>query len=209
MESAQRVGQGLTLHPVERRLAMVHGDPKRAAGARVWWVVPLSIWVVSFLVIWALAVGMIAVPASPPTFRLFFSDFAHMKVWLATVIAVLATGQLLWAARMYGLVRFPPRGRFYAVVHRAAGWIILALTLPVAYHCLILVGQTPLDPRVLVHAILGAFLYGAFATKILLVRTRGLPGWLVPAAGGLLFAVLLGLWLTSVPWFVGVYGLSL
>lgn len=188
---------------------MFHRDPKRAARSRGWWALPLSVWLVSALVIWALAVGMVTVPASVPTFRLFFSDYTHMKVWLATVITILATGQLLWAARMYGLIRFPPRGRFYAVVHRAAGWIILVLTLPVAYHCLILVGQNPIDVRVFVHAILGAFLYGAFATKILLVREPVRPRWLLPVAGGFLFSVLLGLWLTSVPWFVSVYGLSL
>jgi len=56
--------------------------------------------------------------------------------------------------------------------------------------------------------VLGAFFYGAVVAKILVVRRPGLAGWLPPLTGGLLFTLLLGLWLTSVPWFVQVYGLS-
>ena len=33
--------------------------------------------------------------------------------------------------------------------------------------------------------------------KVILVRSGGLPGWALPVAGGLLFAILAGLWLTS------------
>jgi hypothetical protein len=32
---------------------------------------------------------------------------------------------------------------------------------------------------------------------VILVRSRGLPGWALPVAGGLLFAILAGLWSTS------------
>jgi hypothetical protein len=184
---------------------------KRRATARgAWWVLlPLGLWLLSALLVGALALGRLAWPASMPTFSLGFSDFAHMKVWLTTAVLVLASGQLLWAARMFGLLRFPPRGHFYHVFHRWAGRLTLLLTLPIAYHCIILVGQHPLDTRVAIHAGLGAFLYGAFATKVLLVRLPGLSGWWLPVAGGVLFCVLLGLGLTSVPWFVSLYGLSL
>ena len=184
-------------------------DPKGGTSARhVWWALPLAIWALSVAGVVALARRQIVLPPTLPTFHLFFSDYPHMKVWLATVVVVLACGQLLWAARLYGLLRIPPRGRFYAIVHRSAGWMTLLLTLPIAYHCLILVGQNPIDLRVGVHAALGAFLYGMVATKVLVVRSRGLRGWVLPAAGGLLFTVLVGLWLTSVPWFVSVYGIG-
>ncbi len=185
-------------------------DPKGGTSApRVWWALPLAIWALSVAGVAALARRQIVLPPTLPTFHLFFSDYPHMKIWLATVVVVLACGQLLWAARLYGLLRMPPRGRFYAIVHRSAGWMTLLLTLPIAYHCLILVGQNPIDLRVGVHAALGAFLYGMVATKVLVVRSRGLRGWVLPAAGGLLFTVLVGLWLTSVPWFVSVYGIGL
>jgi hypothetical protein len=86
--------------------------------------------------------------------------------------------------------------------------VALLLTLPVAYHCLIITGEVPIDARVLTHMILGAFFYGAVVTKHKDARRRGLANWLLPVAGGLLFTLLLGLWLTSVPWFVQLYGLS-
>lgn len=173
-----------------------------------WWLLPLGFLALASALEVALAIGWVAWPASMPTFSLFFSDFTHMKVWLASVALALAALQLLWAARIYSLLRFPPGGRFYNRVHRWAGRVALLLTLPVAYHCIIIVGETPIDARVLAHMILGAFLYGVVATKVLIVRRPGVAGWLTPVAGGLLFIVLCGLWLTSVPWFVTVYGLS-
>jgi hypothetical protein len=175
---------------------------------RTRWALPVGIWLISFTLVGALAIGWITLSSALPTFHLFFSDFAHMKVWLATVVIVLAGGQLLWAARMFELVRFAPGGRFYSIVHRSAGWIILLVTLPIAYHCIILVGLRPLDTRLLVHIALGAFFYGMFVTKVFLVRSPGTPGWLLAVAGGMVLAVLLGLWLTSVPWFISTYGLS-
>jgi Family of unknown function (DUF6529) len=40
-----------------------------------------------------------------------------------------------------------------------------------------------------------------FAMKVLGVRIEGLPGWVLPVAGGLVFAALVGLFLTSSLWF--------
>jgi hypothetical protein len=54
---------------------------------------------------------------------------------------------------------------------------------------------------VLVHSTLGCFFYGAFVVKILAVRVRGLPNWLLPVVGGLVFVTLVGLWFTSAFWF--------
>lgn len=85
----------------------------------------------------------------------------------------------------------------------------LLLTRPVAYHCIIIAGQTPLDARILAHMAVGAFFYGVVAAKLLIVRRPGLAGWLTPLAGGVLFAALLGLWLTTVPWWISIYGLSM
>jgi hypothetical protein len=54
---------------------------------------------------------------------------------------------------------------------------------------------------VLVHSLLGCFFYGIFTVKVLAVRVHGLPNWLLPVAGGLVFATLVGVWLTSALWF--------
>jgi hypothetical protein len=173
-----------------------------------WWLLPLGFVVASAAVEVALALGWVFWPTSVPTFSFGFSDYVHMKIWFASAALALAVLQLVWAARIYRLLRFPPGGRFYNVVHRWSGRVALLLTLPVAYHCLIITGELPIDARVLTHMILGAFFYGAVVTKILVARRRGLANWLLPVAGGLLFTLLLGLWLTSVPWFVQLYGLS-
>jgi hypothetical protein len=72
------------------------------------------------------------------------------------------------------------------------------LLLPVAYHCIVvLLGFETTSLRVAIHSVLGSAFYGAFLVKVILVRSRGLPGWALPVAGGLLFAILAGLWLTS------------
>jgi Family of unknown function (DUF6529) len=144
-----------------------------------------------------------------PFFHLFFSDVLHMKAWLISAALVLGLGQLLTASRMYALLRFPPQGHFYNVVHRWSGRVAILLTLPVAYHCIFLLGFGTYSTRVYVHSLLGSSLYGAFLAKMLIVRTKGFPGWALPIAGGVLFSILLGLWLTSAFWFFSTFGIGL
>jgi Family of unknown function (DUF6529) len=55
--------------------------------------------------------------------------------------------------------------------------------------------------RVLLHGLFGCVFYGVFAMKVRGVRVEGLPGWVLPVAGGLVFAALVGLFLTSSLWF--------
>ena len=57
-----------------------------------------------------------------------------------------------------------------------------------------------------VHSLLGCAVYGAFAAKVTIVRSRGLPGIALPVAGGIMFAVLIGAWLTSALWFIDERG---
>jgi Family of unknown function (DUF6529) len=82
-------------------------------------------------------------------------------------------------------------------MHRLSGYLTILLTLPVAYHCIFLLGFETTSPRVAIHSVVGSAFYGAFLVKLILVRSRGLSGWVLPVAGGLLFAILAGLWLTS------------
>jgi hypothetical protein len=58
----------------------------------------------------------------------------------------------------------------------------------------------------MVHSTLGAFIYGVFVTKFLLLRIERTPGWLLPIVGSALFATILGLWLTSAYWLFNLYG---
>jgi hypothetical protein len=174
---------------------------KESAGANpAWLAVPL----VGFALV-ALTIGLVArqtvrEPYATPFFHPFFTDTLHMKAWLVTAAVVLACGQLLTAARIYELVRFPPTGRFYHRVHRWSGRAAILLTLPVAYHCVFLLGFGTHSSRILIHSLLGSALYGAVVAKVLIVRSTRFAPWVVPVAGGLLFSILLGLWLTSALW---------
>ena len=143
-----------------------------------------------------------------PFLRLFFSNPLHMKAWLTTAALLLGLGQLLTAARIYGKLRFPPEGRLYPLLHRWSGRAAVLLTLPAAYHCIFKLGFGTYDARAFIHSCLGAFFYGAFSAKVLIVRTSGYPGWALPLAGAVLFAILMGLWLTSAFWLFGTHGVS-
>jgi hypothetical protein len=152
---------------------------------------------------------MLASPHPILSFDLFFSDPLYMKAWLASATLVLSFGQLITAAGMYGVLHLSPQARLYQVVHRWSGRVAMALTLPVAFNCLFELGQIPSDMRVMVHAILGAFIYGVFVAKVLLIRldrASGEPRWMLPILGSVLFTTILGLWLTSAYWLFTLYG---
>ncbi len=85
--------------------------------------------------------------------------------------------------------------------HRLMGLVAFLLTLPVAYQCLWALGFQTGNTRVLLHGLFGCIFYGAFVIKVLGVRLPGLPGWVLPVAGGLVFTALVGLFLTSSVWF--------
>jgi hypothetical protein len=162
----------------------------------------------------ALVIGFVASrtdvqPYETPFFRLFFSDPLHMKAWLTTSALLLGLAQLLTAARIYGKLRFPPEGRLYPLVHRWSGRVAILLTLPAAYHCIFELGFGTYNARAFIHSLFGASFYGAFFAKVLMVRTSGYPGWALPVAGGVLFAILMVLWLTSAFWLFGTLGVSL
>ena len=142
------------------------------------------------------------------SFTMFGPDPVPPKSLLATVALALAGVQVLLAAWIYRklpLAGSPPRP--VPVAHRVTGFVFLAVTVPVAVHCLIAYGVQLTSPRVAVHSIAGCFFYGAFTAKVLLVQSRRLPGWALPAAGGTL-AVLVGvLWYTSALWYYNGYQL--
>jgi hypothetical protein len=182
---------------------------RRAVRGRAFLALPLVL--VAFV---AITVGLAASktvrqPYETPFFHLFFSDTLHMKAWLITAALLLALGQLLTASRIYEVLRFPPKGRFYHVVHRWSGRLAVLLTLPVAYHCIFLLGFGTYDARAYIHSLLGSLLYGTVLAKILIVRSDGFRGWALPLAGSALFSILLGLWLTSAFWYFSTFGVGI
>jgi Family of unknown function (DUF6529) len=127
-------------------------------------------------------------------------DTLSLKSWLATVVLALAAGQVALALWMYGRLRVASPARV-PIVHRLAGATLLLLTLPIAYHCMFAYGVQTTDARIAVHSVAGCFLYGAFAAKVTVVRSRGLPGWMLPLAGGTLALLVALLWYTSSLWY--------
>ena len=164
---------------------------------RIWLLLPVAVFALIALTVGLVANGTVREPYATPFFHLFFRDVLQMKAWLATAAFVLACGQLVTAGRIYELLHFPPKGRLYTVVHRWSGRAAILITLPVAYHCIFMLGFSANSPRVLIHSLLGSALYGAFVAKVLIVRSNRFAAWVLPVAGGLLFSILLGLWLTS------------
>ena len=135
------------------------------------------------------------------TFSIFGSDPIPPKSLLATVVLALAVLQVLlalWMYRKLPLAAAPPRP--VPVAHRVTGFTLFALTVPVAVHCLIAYGVQLTSLRVAIHSIAGCLFYGAFTAKVLLVRSRRLPGWALPAAGGTLAIIAGILWYTAALW---------
>jgi len=132
-----------------------------------------------------------------------FSSPVAGKAWLATIAIALALVQVSTGARIFGrLSGVLPFGPGTAArVHRWSGRLAVLVTLPIVFHCITILGFQTTDARVAVHSVVGSFIYGVLAAKLLLVRSRSFPGWALPLAGGTLFAVLATIWLTSSYWY--------
>jgi hypothetical protein len=132
-----------------------------------------------------------------------FSTPIEAKAWFATAAVVLAVVQVSTAARMWGHLKgvIPLSDAVVGPVHRWSGRLAFLCTLPVAFHCIFILGFQTTDVRVTIHSILGSFVYGVFVVKVLFVRNHSYPGWVLPVAGGTLFATLAALWLSSSLWY--------
>jgi hypothetical protein len=126
-----------------------------------------------------------------------------LKSKIATGIFGLAMLQLLGALWIYGRLpglRAAPRP--VGKLHRGIGVVAFAATVPVAVHCIFAYGFQTSPTHVFVHCLAGCLFYGAFAAKVVVVRSRRLPGWVLPVAGGVLFTVIVVIWYTSALWFL-------
>ena len=123
-----------------------------------------------------------------------------IKSWLASGVLALAAFQIYSALWIYG--RLPGRRpRWLGLAHRISGYAAIVLSLPIAYHCLRAYGFRHGDRRTVVHSIAGCFFYGAFAAKVIVVRSRRLPGWALPVAGGTMFTLVVVLWYSAALWY--------
>jgi mono/diheme cytochrome c family protein len=151
--------------------------------------------------LFSLTAGLLAhhEPRSKGYFRLVFSDPIHLKAGFATAAAVLACFQLFTAAWIFRKLPWD-KPAWVNPVHRWSGRLVFACTLPVAYHCIFKLGFRDPDTRVCAHSLLGCGFYGAYAAKVTIVRLHRFPRPVLPVAGGLLFAVLIGVWYSSALW---------
>jgi hypothetical protein len=155
--------------------------------------------------------GRVHDPTGETAITLWFDEQITMKAWTATVAVLAVIIQVLSALRLYGKIGSGSPPSWLGHVHRLSGTVAFICTLPVAYHCLWSLGFEAEvgTTRVFIHSIAGLLFYGAFATKVLVVRNHALPGWALPAAGGLVFTGLVLAWLTSAFWFFDTVGLGL
>jgi hypothetical protein len=176
--------------------------------------IPLAAFAVGAVVALLLGVfGKVHDPTLDGTTTLGFDTVIDMKVVVTTVIGVLVVLQLIGALWMYGKLGIKAPG-WVGPAHRTCGTIALLLSAFVAYHCLWALGlesgrlangeKVPI--RTVVHGVLGCAVFGAVVVKLVAVRSRRAPGWFLPVAGGLLFALLVVVILTSAVWYIGKEG---
>jgi hypothetical protein len=186
-------------------VAPAPAPPPERRSAR-WLIAPLLAF--SFF---ALLAGFLAKaygPSAGSYIDLFFSDTIHMKAWLASGAAAFAVFQIFSAAWIYGKLPWRKPG-WVNRAHRWSGRIAFTLTLPVAYHCIFMLGFQSGSPRVLAHSLGGSAFFGAFAAKVTIVKLKRFPVLVLPLAGGAVFAVLIAVWYTSSVWFFRLVGIGL
>ena len=140
-------------------------------------------------------------PGDGATFAtLWFDSMFAMKSWLATGAVALLAVQLVSALAMYGRLGRADPPAWVGMLHRWSGVAAFGLTLPVAFACVWSMGLEDEPLRVGVHSVAGCLFYGAFTVKMLALRIRGLPGWVLPVLGGSVLSLLVVAWFTSALW---------
>ena len=135
-----------------------------------------------------------------------FSSPATVKAWLATVAVLFAVVQVASSLVMYGKVPGISAPSWIGGLHRWSGRIAFIITVIVAVHCLYALGFETFNARVIAHSVAGCLFFGVFTVKMLALTRRGMPGWVMPLLGGLVFALLVLIWFTSAFWFFSFFG---
>jgi hypothetical protein len=176
--------------------------------------VPLTAFAAGAVV--ALVVGVFGTVHDPTldgTTTLGFRTVLAMKVVVSLVIGALAVLQVGGALWLYGRLGIAAPS-WLGTAHRVSGAVALLLAVFVAYHCLWALGLESgtlengdtVPTRTVVHGVLGCAVIGAAVVKVVAVRSRRAPGWFLPVAGGLLFALLVLVVLTSAVWYLDAKG---
>jgi hypothetical protein len=137
-----------------------------------------------------------------------FSSPGSVKAWLATIAAVLALVQVGSALVMYGKVPRVSAPSWIGGLHKWSGRVAFIAAVPAAVHCVYALGFANYSTRVLIHSVLGCLFFGAFTVKMLVLPKRGVPGWVLPVLGAVVFAALILIWFTSAYWFFSNYGIK-
>lgn len=146
--------------------------------------------------------GRVHTPTGRAISTFGFASLVEMKVALSSAVLALGLLQVVTALRMYGRLGRGPARHAVSTIHRVSGVTAVALSLPVAYHCLWSLGFGDYSTRVLLHSLAGCAFYGVFVTKMLSLHAPRVPAWALPVLGGALFTVLVATWLTSALWFL-------
>jgi hypothetical protein len=139
-------------------------------------------------------------PTGESVLTLGFPSQVEMKVWLASVVGVLALVQVVSALRIYGKFGSGAASRGVTLTHRISGSVAVLISLPVAFTCLWSLGFDTYDTRVWIHSLAGCLFYGAFVAKMLTLHISKAPNWALPVLGGLTFTLLAVVVLTSAAW---------
>lgn len=184
------------------------------AAAQKSWAIPMGAFAGGAVVAVLLGVfGRVHDPTLGGTTTLGFDTVIGMKVAVSTAIGVLAVLQVVGALWLYGKLGIGVPA-WLGTAHRVTGAVALLLSVFVGYHCLwalgleygTLEGGEKVPLRAVLHGVLGCAVFGAVVVKVVAVRARRAPGWMLPVAGGLLFALLILVVLTSAGWYVGERG---
>lgn len=175
--------------------------PPRGGGSLRWLLVALVLGVGSAVAVSLGILGTYYWPGVQPLPTWGFSGPEAFKAYLSSLVLVMVVGQLFTALWIYRW----RAGRVVHLIHRLAGALAFTASLPVGFYCLYTFGfrfGEGAEPRTIVHSFAGCAFYGAFAAKMLTLRLRAVPSWLLPVLGGLVLGSFVLAWsLSSVWWF--------
>jgi hypothetical protein len=133
-------------------------------------------------------------------------NVSQVKTLLASVVAVLSAYQVFLMAVVYGKVNLPfLKSKAASFAHRAAGDMVLVITLLVAFMCLVYfeVGdgieyaRDGEQTRAMIHVVAGSLLVAMIMLKVIVVRWWHRMGRYLPILGVTVFALFMVTWFTS------------
>jgi hypothetical protein len=139
-----------------------------------------------------------------------YVEATRLKAQLTSVVLGMAGLQLALALWIYQ--RLPGAGsapRWARLLHRANGYLTIAVSAPIAVHCLLAYGFQTSSSRLAVHSVAGCLFYGLFVAKVCVVRSSAQPPWALPALGTLVIVTIAVLWYSAALWVFNDYQVPL